>query len=325
MQDEEKTIDVGEADEQEQEIDLDAVAPEQSLEEEKIDVEQVSEEPVSAPKESAESSNVQKDELNEYSEGVNKRIAKLTRKMREAERQKEEAIAYAQSVQQQATKLKTQNESLGKNYATELEQKVTAGMAAAKANLKTATETGDIDAQVDAQRAIAQLSMEEGRLRQIQNLQEQKKQKPIERPEQEVNQFAQQIPTSQELYQAAQEIDPKAEDWSTRNSWFGTDNAMTYTAFDIHRKLVEEEGFDPSSEEYYSEVDRRIRLEFPHKFDKVVESTTSAPVQNVASAKRPAAKGRRKTVKLTPSQVAISKRLGVPLEEYAKQLAAKEV
>jgi len=328
MQDDEKIIDVGDNEEQEQEIDLDAVAPEQSLEEEKIEVEQVSEESVSAPKESAEQSDVQKGELNEYSEGVNKRIAKLTRKMREAERQKEEAIAYAQSVQQQATKLKTQNESLGKNYATELEQKVTAGMAAAKANLKTATEAGDIDAQVEAQRAIAQLSMEEGRLRQIQNLQEQKKQRPIERPEQEVNQFAQQIPTSQELYQAAQEIDPKAEDWSTRNSWFGTDNAMTYTAFDIHRKLVEEEGFDPSSNEYYSEVDRRIRLEFPHKFDKVEESApapSQAPVQNVASAKRPAAKGRRKTVKLTPSQVAISKRLGVPLEEYAKQLAAKEV
>jgi len=201
-------------------------------------------------------------------------------------------------------------------------------MAAAKANLKTATEAGDIDAQVDAQRAIAQLSMEEGRLRQIQNLQEQRKQRTIERPEQEVNQFAQQVPTSQELYQAAQEIDPKAEDWSAKNAWFGTDNAMTYTAFDIHRKLVEEEGFDPSSNEYYSEVDRRIRLEFPHKFDKVVESTeapSQAPVQNVASAKRPAAKGRRKTVKLTPSQVAISKRLGVPLEEYAKQLAAKEV
>ena len=328
MQDDEKIIDVGDNEEQEQEIDLDAVAPEQSLEEEKIDVEQVSEESVSAPKESVQQSDVQKGELNEYSEGVNKRIAKLTRKMREAERQKEEAIAYAQSIQQQATKLKTQNESLGKNYATELEQKVTAGMAAAKANLKTATETGDIDAQVDAQRAIAQLSMEEGRLRQIQNLQEQKKQRPIERPEQEVNQFAQQVPTSQELYQAAQEIDPKAEDWSTRNAWFGTDNAMTYTAFDIHRKLVEEEGFDPSSNEYYAEVDKRIRLEFPHKFDKVEESApapSQAPVQNVASAKRPAAKGRRKTVKLTPSQVAISKRLGVPLEEYAKQLAAKEV
>ena len=327
MQDDEKIIDVGDNEEQEQEIDLDAVAPEQSLEEEKIDVEQVSEKSVSAPKESAEQSDVQKGELNEYSEGVNKRIAKLTRKMREAERQKEEAIAYAQNVQQQATKLKTQNENLGKNYTSELEQKVTAGMAAAKANLKTATEAGDIDAQVDAQRAIAQLAMEEGRLKQIQNLQEERLKRAPQQPQQ-IDQVAQQMPTSQDIYQAAQTIDPKAEEWSTKNSWFGTDNAMTYTAFDIHRKLVEEEGFDPTSQEYYSEVDKRIRLEFPHKFDKVVESTeapSQAPVQNVASAKRPAAKGRRKTVKLTPSQVAISKRLGVPLEEYAKQLAAKEV
>ena len=125
--------------------------------------------------------------------------------------------------------------------------------------------------------------------------------------------------------QAQQQIDPKAQDWANKNSWFGTDNAMTYTAFDIHRKLVEEEGFDPQSDDYYSEVDKRIRLEFPHKFDNVEQSTKEQPVQNVASAKRPAAKGRRKTVKLTPSQVAISKRLGVPLEEYAKQLAAKEV
>jgi hypothetical protein len=140
--------------------------------------------------------------------------------------------------------------------------------------------------------------------------------------------MAQQMPTQQDIYQAAQQIDPKAEDWSSKNPWFGTDNAMTYTAFDIHRRLVEEEGFDPQSAEYYGEVDKRIRLEFPHKFgnmDQSTEAPSQAPVQNVASAKRPAAKGRRKTVKLTPSQVAISKRLGVPLEEYAKQLTAKEV
>ena len=323
MQDDEKIIDVGDNEEQEQEIDLDAVAPEQSLEEEQIDVEQVSEESVSSSKKSDEQSDVQKSELNEYSEGVNKRIAKLTRKMREAERQKEEAIQYAQNIQQQAHKLKSQNENLGKNYTSELEQKVTAGMAAAKANLKTATEAGDIDAQVDAQRAIAQLAMEEGRLKQIQNLQEERLKRAPQQPQQ-MDQVAQQMPTSQDIYQAAQTIDPKAEDWSTKNAWFGTDNAMTYTAFDIHRRLVEEEGFDPQSAEYYGEVDKRIRLEFPHKFD-TVDSNTSEVVQNVASAKRPAAKGRRKTVRLTPSQVAISKRLGVPLEEYAKQLAAKEV
>jgi len=136
------------------------------------------------------------------------------------------------------------------------------------------------------------------------------------------------MPTTQDIYQAAQTIDPKAEDWSAKNAWFGTDNAMTYTAFDIHQKLVEDEGFDPTSADYYSEVDKRIRVAFPHKFGNVEQSTevqSNAPVQNVASARRPATKGRRKTVKLTPSQVAISKRLGVPLEEYAKQLSLKEV
>ena len=153
---------------------------------------------------------------------------------------------------------------------------------------------------------------------------EQQLQKAQAAPEQTIQQPVNQVPTTQELYQAAQEIDPKAQEWSAKNTWFGTDNAMTYTAFDIHRQLVEDEGFDPQSNEYYSEVDKRIRLEFPHKFANNKESTAE-PVQTVASAKRPAAKGRRKTVKLTPSQVAISKRLGVPLEEYAKQLAAKEV
>ena len=326
MQDEEKTIDVGEADEQEQEIDLDAPTPEQSLEEEQVDVEETKDQPVDAPAESDEQANVQKEELNEYSEGVNKRIAKLTRKMREAERQKEEAIQYAQSVQQQVQAQKQQYDQLGGQYTKELEGKVKAGMIAAKAAYKEAVDAGDIDKQVAAQQAIAQVAMEEARLNQIKNRQDQKMQRPQEQPQQEnYAQMAQQMPTQQDIYQAAQQIDPKAEEWSTRNPWFGTDNAMTYTAFDIHRKLVEEEGFDPQSQEYYSEVDKRIRLEFPHKFDTVEQSTTSAPVQNVASAKRPAAKGRRKTVKLTPSQVAISKRLGVPLEEYAKQLAAKEV
>jgi hypothetical protein len=326
MQDEEKTIDVGEADEQAQEIDLDAPTPEQSLEEEQVDVEETKDQPVDAPAESDEQANVQKEELNEYSEGVNKRIAKLTRKMREAERQKEEAIQYAQSVQQQVQTQKQQYDQLGGQYTKELEGKVKAGMIAAKAAYKEAVDAGDIDKQVAAQQAIAQVAMEEARLNQIKNRQDQKMQRPQEQPQQEnYAQMAQQMPTQQDIYQAAQQIDPKAEEWSTRNPWFGTDNAMTYTAFDIHRKLVEEEGFDPQSQEYYSEVDKRIRLEFPHKFDTVEQSTTSAPVQNVASAKRPAAKGRRKTVKLTPSQVAISKRLGVPLEEYAKQLAAKEV
>ena len=329
MQEEEKTVDIGDENEEAQEIDLDAPAPEQSLEEE-IHVEKAEDNSQSADasQESSEQSDVQdskqKDELGEYSESVQKRIAKLTRKMREAERQKEEAIQYAQTLKQQADKVKGQYDKLGTNYAKELEQKVTAGMAAAKAELRAATEAQDIDRQVEAQKAIAQMAMEETRLTQLKNYQDQQLQKAPQTQEQTVQQPTNAVPTTEELYQAAQEIDPKAQDWSAKNPWFGTDNAMTYTAFDIHRQLVEDEGFDPQSQEYYNEVDKRIRLEFPHKFDNVTQSTEQ-PAQNVASAKRPAAKGRRKTVKLTPSQIAISKRLGVPLEEYAKQLAAKEV
>ena len=334
MQEEDKTIDVGEADEQAQEIDLDAIAPEQSLEEEKIDVEQVTEDsvqPADASAQPEERKDVQegeqKKELDDYSEGVNKRIAKLTRRMREAERQKEEAIQYAQSINQQAQQQKAQYDKLGAGYTQELEQKVIAGMAAAQSKLKQAIADGDPEAQVNAQRVISQMAMEEARLKQIKQHQSQQEEQLKKAPQQQENyaQMAQQMPTQQDIYQAAQQIDPKAEQWSAKNSWFGTDNAMTYTAFDIHRQLVEDEGFDPTSNEYYSEVDKRIRVAFPHKFDKVETTASEQPVQNVASAKRPAAKGRRKTVKLTPSQVAISKRLGVPLEEYAKQLAAKEV
>ena len=323
----EDRIDVGEADEQATEIDLDAPAPEQSLEEEEVQVEEVIEDdsqPADASAESDKQSAVQKSELDEYSEGVQKRIAKLTRKMREAERQKEEAIQYAQNVQQQANRVRSNFDQLGGKYTEELEKKVHNGMASAHAKLKQAIAEGNADLQVEAQKEIATMAMEENRLNQIKEARENRplRQAP---PPQNYAQMAQEMPTQNEIYQAAQQIDPKAEAWSAKNTWFGTDNAMTYTAFDIHRRLVEEEGFDPQSDEYYSEVDKRIRLEFPHKFDTNKESAVETPVQTVASAKRPANKGRRKTVKLTPSQVAISKRLGVPLEEYAKQLAAKEV
>ena len=316
MQDEEKTIDVGEANEEAQEIDLDAPAPEQSLEEEQIDVEQTSEdsnESNNAPAESGEQQNVQtdKEELGEYSEGVKKRIAKLTRKMREAERQKEEAIAFAKTQKQEVDNIRNKYETLDTSYTQEFEKRVTTNIEAVKNKLAQAINAGDIEAQVAAQTDLAQLTMDSTRLARLKEVQE----KPVNAPSQEV-----QKPAAPQ-----QPVDPRADAWASKNTWFGTDNAMTYTAFDIHKKLVEEEGFDPQTQEYYSEVDKRIRLEFPHKFDKVEESTTSAPVQNVASARRPAAKGRRKTVKLTPSQVAISKRLGVPLEEYAKQLSLKEV
>ena len=301
----EDKIDVGETDEQETEIELDAAPVEETAAEE-IVVEEIKEE---APVEEKP-----KDELGEYSDGVQKRIAKLTRKMREAERQKEEAITYAQSQKQEAEKLRTKYKTLDSSYNHEFEKRVTTNIDAVKNKLANAINTNDVEAQVAAQTELAQLSMDATRLARIKDMQE--------NPPAEI---AQQVQQQQVQQQQPAPIDPRADAWAQKNSWFGTDNEMTYTAFDIHKKLVEEEGFDPQTDDYYSEVDKRIRLEFPHKFDNVESTTTTAPTQNVASAKRPAAKGRRKTVKLTPSQVAISKRLGVPLEEYAKQLAAKEV
>ena len=312
MQDEDKTIDVGDAEEQEQEIDLDAQPAKETKEEEKIEVEKVEAEepaPVEDPKE----------ELSDYSEGVNKRIAKLTRKMREAERQKEEAINYAKTVKENAAKIQNRYNNLDESYAKEFEKRVTTNLDATKQKLAQAIHAGDIDKQVEAQSELSQLSMEASRLARVKELQENKPVDKATTPE---------TTPQQPRPQQPQPADPKAEAWAAKNPWFGTDNAMTYTAFDIHKNLVEQEGFDPFSDDYYAEVDKRIRLDFPHKFGKVQESAVEqegTPVQNVASAKRPAAKGRRKTVRLTPSQVAISKRLGVPLEEYAKQLAAKEV
>jgi GH15 family glucan-1,4-alpha-glucosidase len=231
--------------------------------------------------------------------------------MREAERQKEEAITFAKTQKEEAEKLRNKYKTLDSSYTQEFEKRVTTNIDAVKTKLANAINNGDIEAQVAAQTELAQLTMDSTRLAKIKEIQE----TPVE----------QQAPTEAPKQATPPAVDPRADAWASRNAWFGSDNAMTYTAFDIHKKLVEEEGFDPQSDEYYSEVDKRIRLEFPHKFDNVESTTPSAPTQNVASARRPAAKGRRKTVKLTPSQVAISKRLGVPLEEYAKQLAAKEV
>ena len=260
-----------------------------------------------------EKKETQKDELKEYSEGVQKRIAKLTRKMREAERQREEAIAYAEAATKSKTELEGRLAKLDKSYTSEFESRVKTNMAAAKLALKNAIESQNVDAQIAAQEQIANLTMDAARLNAMKVAEESKPE-----PQKDVT------ITPQRTQQPA--TDPKAEDWALRNPWFGNDSAMTYTAFDLHKKLVEEEGFDPKSDEYYAEVDKRIRLEFPHKFDKVEDNTTerAKPVQNVASAKRSASTGRKKTVKLTPSQVAIAKRLGVPLEEYAKQLNITE-
>jgi len=281
--------------------------------EEKIDVIQEEEKPVVEAK--IEKPVEKKDELEEYSESVKKRIAKLTHKIREAERQKEEAVSYAQSVKREKEQIESRLSRTDQRYVSEFESRVKSSLDNVKIALKSAINAGDVDAQISAQQQIAELTLEAARLGSIKsNQQDIVKEKEVTITPQQTNQTPQ--------------TDPKAEDWASRNNWFGNDSAMTYTAFDLHKKIVEEEGFDPRSDEYYAEIDKRIRLEFPHKFaikeDTSTESTNK-PVQNVASAKRPSQTGRKKTVRLTPSQVAIAKRLGVPLEEYAKHLTTKEV
>jgi len=248
-----------------------------------------------------------KEELEQYSEGVQKRISKLTKKWREAERQKEAAIDYAKGVQYEHSQLRTRFSKMEPNYVKALENRVASGMDAAKAKLTTAREAGDINAEVEAQKSIAQLGIEEVRLNALKDRQSQDK-------EQEVR-----TPTLQDTVGKTPPPDPKAEDWASKNEWFGKDNAMTYTAFDYHKKLTEQEGFDPNSPEYYAEIDKRMRLDFPHKFDNTKSQESTNRTQIVASAKRSVHPG-RKTVRLTSSQVAIAKKLGVPLEEYAKQL-----
>ena len=248
-----------------------------------------------------------KEELEQYSEGVQKRIAKLTKKWRDAERQKEAALDFAKGGQVELEQLKTKVSKLEPSYVNAVQNRVTSGLAAAKAQLMRAREAGDIDAEVDAQKEIGRLGMEEVRVNTLKNKLSENRETEVKTPS--LNQAIQAPPT-----------DPKAEEWADRNEWFGKDNAMTYTAFDLHEKLTKQEGFDPHSNEYYSEIDKRMRLDFPHKFDrKELSEGTTKPTQTVASATRSVKPGRQ-TVRLTSSQVAIAKKLGVPLEDYAKQL-----
>jgi hypothetical protein len=288
--------------------------------EEKIEVQQEEEKPVVESKKEEKSveqktevKKEQESELEKYSESVKKRIAKLTFEKREAERQKEEAIRFAQAVKQEA---ENKYSKLDKTYVSEFEKRVKTNLEAVRTALKNAIESGNVDAQIVAQEQLASLNIDAARLGALKAREQNAVKSDVKR---DINITPQQAETPS--------VDPKAEDWASRNSWFGSDSAMTYTAFDLHKKLVNEEGFDPKSDDYYAEIDKRIRLEFPHKFAKVEDNSTerAKPAQTVASAKRPSQPGRKKTVKLTPSQVAIAKRLGVPLEEYAKQVIAKEV
>jgi len=258
-------------------------------------------------------------EAEEYSEGVQRRIAKLTKKWREAERQKEEALRYAQIVKSEKENMSKKFSALETTSVKDREAKIVAALEAAKSKLGLAREAGDISAEIEISKEIAKLGYEEARLSELKSQaallpKEQSQIKDIPVMQQQASAVPENIPT-----------DGKAESWAANNRWFGTDKAMTYTAFDIHRQIVDEEGYDPKSDEYYAEIDKRIRLEFPHKFGTNNPTESARPVQTVASSKRSTKPG-RKTVRLTPSQVAIAKKLGVPLEEYAKQLnITKEV
>ena len=265
-----------------------------------------------------------KKELEDYSEGVKKRIAKLTKKMREAERQREAAIEYARKIQGEKESLAGRLTKLDTGYVTEMENRIKSSMEAAAAKLAQARTDGDLKLEIAAQTEIAKLGYEDARLSEI------KSKQALETKVDNVKPVQDYVDRLREQPQQEQPInpDPKAQGWAQKNTWFGQDSAMTYTAFDLHKKLVEEEGYDPQSDEYYVEIDKRIRLEFPHKFATNTAQTTnnSKPTQTVASASRAGGKSSsRKTVRLTPSQVAIAKKLGVPLEEYAKQLTTKEV
>jgi hypothetical protein len=301
-------------------VDIDTSGPgaEVELEEEKVKVEEVETEEVKEePKveekteekqeASDEKQEDKKEELEQYSEGVQKRIAKLTKKWREAERQREAALEYAKGVQAEQESLKTKLSTIEPNYVSAMEGRVVSGLQAAQAQLIKAREEGNVGAEVEAQKMIAKLGVEEARVANLKKKAETEVKQPVR------------TQTLDQAIAPQAKTDPKAEEWADKNPWFGQDSAMTYTAFDLHKKLTEEEGFDPNTEEYYAEVDKRMRLDFPHKFGNTETKETTKPTQTVASATRSVKPGRQ-TVRLTSSQVAIAKKLGVPLEEYAKQL-----
>ena len=257
-------------------------------------------------------------ELEQYSESVQRRIAKLTHKWREAQRQADDAAEFARAQIKLKEAAEKKISKLEPGFLKSTEDSITSGVQAAQAKLAAAREANDLAAEAEALTAISELGYKKAKLEETKVAQEEfnaNKAKEV-KPEINLNRRQTAEPTP----------DPKAETWASRNAWFGQDTAMTYTAFDLHKKLTEQEGYDPQSDEYYLEIDKRIRLEFPHKFDTTTSDkgeVPTKPVQTVASAKRSTNTG-RKTVRLTSSQVAIAKKLGVPLEEYAKQLNITE-
>ena len=251
------------------------------------------------------------DELENYSDSVKKRISKLTSKFREEERQRQAAIEYAEAVKKQNEELQSKLNKLDTTYVGEFDSRVQSQSLAAKEAYRKAVEENDVDAMYEAQQNISRIALEEARLAQI------KAQREEQAKAAETN-IAQPQAQAQQP-QAQPKPDPKAEQWAEKNTWFGQDQTMTYAAFGLHKQLIEEEGFDPNSDEYYNELDNRIRSEFPHKFQEAQKKSNSPRVASAGTtaSKSSSPKGRR-TVKLTASQIAIAKRLNVPLEEYAK-------
>jgi hypothetical protein len=255
------------------------------------------------------------DDLNDYSKNVQKRIKNLTQKYREAERQGQEAATFAQQVFQENQQLKERMEKLDSGYLNEYGARIESQIGTARKAYKDAYDAGDTDAMIEAQEALARVTTEKDRYDMAKRRADQQREaRPAPEQWQQAPQPQQQAPQPQPQ---APQPDPKAQDWAERNEWFGQDEVMTYAAFGIHRKLVEEEGFDPAGEEYYKEIDRRMRTEFPQKFAAKKSSTKSQVASAGSSASRTTKQGRR-SVKLSPSQIAIAKRLNVPLEEYAK-------
>ena len=285
---------------------IDTAPPETENTDQETVVEEVKEEVKTDP-------GKQDEVLEDYGKGVQARIAKLTRKMREAERREASAVEYARAVE---TKRQLDNERFKKvdlDYTKKFESNLKTGMESAQKDLALAIEAGDAAAQVEANKKVATLAFENARMEQRKQSVEQEV--PVELSD--GGRLPKQTPRS------LPEADPEAEDWASKNTWFGKDRAMTFTAFEIHKDLVEKEGYDPKSHDYYTEIDKRIRVDFGHKFGNTDTKQTNRAVQSVASANRSTKPG-RKTVRLTSSQVAIAKKLGVPLEEYAKQLKLTE-
>ena len=295
-------------------VDIDTSGPEVDVTLEESKAETVEAAPETNETEQETSKKEEDTKLEEYSKGVQNRIAKLTRKMREAERREQAAVEYAAAIEKKRKVDQERFQKVDSDYNKRFEENLKTGMDAAQKELSLAIEQGDAAAQVEANKRIASLAFETAKLPQRQQAPVQQESEPVKLSD--GGQLPDEAPIS--LPQA----DPRAEEWAAKNDWFGNDRAMTFTAFEIHKDLVEKEGFDPKSQEYYEEIDKRIRVDFPHRFGNT-EQTTTKPVQSVASATRSVKPG-RKQVRLTSSQVAIAKKLGVPLEEYAKQLKLTE-